>query len=343
MRAVKAVELGVVAGLALTRTAVRAVTGAPGRPGPAVPADPGRGETRTVIADDGVALHAEIRGAADAPVTVVLCHGYALSSASWCFQAPELARHARVVTWDQRGHGRSQRGPAAHATVDQLGRDLRAVLEQITPDGPVVLAGHSMGGMTIMAFAEQYPDLFGSRVVAAALLATSAEPVLGDLGLPRPGMRVLHRLAPWALAALHRTGSPVGALRELTGALVARHAFASDVPPQVADFLTGLIEATPLDVLADFFPQFRVHDKVAALAALHRADCLVVAGAEDAVTPPAHSEAIAGAVPGAELVVLPAAGHAFPLEYPDQVNDLLVALLRRHIRSRPAGPGPAPA
>ena len=344
MRAVKAVELGLTAGLVLTRTALRAATGGPAGPvartGPAGRLTRSRGEAWTVTADDGVALHAEIAGDPNAPVTVVLCHGYALSSASWCFQTPELAQHARVVTWDQRGHGRSQRGPAAHATVDQLGRDLRAVLDQTASHGPVVLVGHSMGGMTIMALAEQHPELFGTRVAAVALLATSAEPVLGDLGLPRHGMRALHWVAPWALAVLHRVsrlGGPRAAvLRELTGALVPGHAFASDVPSHVADFLLDLIEATPLDVLADFFPQFRLHDKVEALTALHRVECLVVAGSDDVVTPPEHSKAIARAVPGADLVVLPDAGHAFPLEHPAQVNAHLVALLRRHVRLRTA-------
>ncbi|GAB3582903.1 alpha/beta hydrolase [Amycolatopsis endophytica] len=339
MRAVKAVELGLVAGFVLTRTALRAATG--GLPtaasgGGAVPISRPRGESRTVIADDGVELHAEIQGDPRAPVTVVLCHGYALSGASWSFQTPELARHARVVTWDQRGHGRSGRGPAEHATVDQLGRDLRAVIESTAPRGPVVVAGHSMGGMTVMALAEQCPELFGTRIAAVALLATSAEPVLGDLGLPRHGMRALHRVTPWALALLHRVTVLSGPLRELAGALVPRHAFASEVPPHVADFLVEQIGATPLDVLADFFPQFRVHDKVAALAALHRVGCLVLAGADDIVTPPEHSEAIARAVPGAELVVLPHAGHAFPLEHPEAVNTLLVALLRRHGRLRTA-------
>ncbi|MGW4591826.1 alpha/beta fold hydrolase [Amycolatopsis thermoflava] len=340
MRAVKAVELGLVAGLVLTRTALRAATGGlagpASRTGPAIPVTRGRGQSRTVTADDGVELHAEVFGDPAAPVTVVLCHGYALSSASWCFQIAELARHARVVTWDQRGHGRSQRGAAAHATVDQLGRDLRAVLDQTTPHGPVVLAGHSMGGMTIMALAEQEPELFGTRVAAVALLATSAEPVLGGLGLPRHGMRALHWVTPWALALLQRATVLAGPLRELTGAVVPRHAFASDVPPHVAEFLVEQIGQTPLDVLADFFPQFRVHDKTAALAALTRVDCLVLAGSHDVVTPPENSEAIARAVPGADLVVLPDAGHAFPLEHPELVNAHLVTLLRRQSHRRTA-------
>ena len=128
-----------------------------------------------------------------------------------------------MVTWGQRGHGRSGRGHAERATVDQLDRDLRAVLDATTPYGPVVLAGHAMGGMTIMAPAEQHPGMFGGRIPAVALLGTSAEPVLAELCLPRTGAHALHRITPAALSLLHRASVLSGALRELTGALTALH------------------------------------------------------------------------------------------------------------------------
>ena len=75
-----------------------------------------------------------------------------------------------MVFWDQRSHGRSGRSDLTHATIDQLGDDLLAVLEATTAPGrPVVLVGHSMGGMTIMALADRHPELFGDRVVGVAL------------------------------------------------------------------------------------------------------------------------------------------------------------------------------
>src|SRR5690242_3501037 len=131
--------------------------------------------TALVVADDGVLLSVEEVGPTDAPLTVVFVHGYSLSMASWTFQRQALGAElatangsrptARLVFYDQRGHGSSARGPAEHATVEQLGRDLDAVLTARAPRGPVVLVGHSMGGMTVLALAAQRPELFGTRVV----------------------------------------------------------------------------------------------------------------------------------------------------------------------------------
>lgn len=296
-----------------------------------------RGQQHTVVADDGVLLHAEIEGG-PADVTVVLCHGFALTGESWCFQRTELAEVARVVTWDLRGHGRSGRGPAAHATMDQLGRDLLAVLEQAAGPGPVVLAGHSLGGMAVLTLAEQRPDLFGELVNGVALLGTSAGPVTRDLGLATRVLDLVHRLVPWALPTLCRTPGfarfvPV---REVIELAVARHAFGGPVSQAIADFVADLIESTPLEVLVEFFPQFRAHDRRAALEVLRQVDCLVMAGAADATIPSWHSESIARAVPGARLVVVPGTGHLLHLEDPVTVNDRLVELAGSFGRLRSA-------
>src|SRR6059058_4821257 len=120
--------------------------------------DPPPNGSRTVRTDDGVDLHVEVEENADTDLTVVLAHGF----------------RARLVLFDQRGHGRSSWTKLTKATIDRTGRDLGEVLDATTPEGPVVLAGHSMGGMSIMALARQRPELFGTRVVGVFLLATSA-------------------------------------------------------------------------------------------------------------------------------------------------------------------------
>lgn len=296
------------------------------------------GRARTVVADDGVLLHAEIEDGPSDEVTVVLCHGFALTSESWCFQRAELADVARVVSWDLRGHGRSGRGPAAHATMEQLGRDLLAVLDQTTGTGPVVLAGHSLGGMGVLTLAQQRPGLFGDRIAAVALIGTSADPVTGHLGLATLGLDLLHRLAPWALPALCRAPgfTRLVPVREMIELAVARHAFGGPVPLAIADFAADLIESTPPEVLVEFFPQFRRHDKTAALGVLGSVDCVVLTGAADATIPAAHSERIARAVPGSRLVVVPGAGHLLPLEKPGAVTAELAGLVAGFGRLRSA-------
>jgi len=291
-----------------------------------------------VTADDGTLLHVEVAGDEDAGLTVVLAHGYTLSLDCWHYQHSGLADRARLVLYDQRGHGRSGHGEPELRTIDQLGADLRRVLETAAPEGPVVLVGHSMGGMTVMALAETHPEMFGERVVGVALLSTSAGGLAEVmLGVPAMGARALNRVAPRVLEALARRGELVERGRRLgsdVGYLVTkRYSFASDVPPGLVEFAARMIEATPIDVIADFFPAFATHDKLAALRVLDGVETLVLVGDEDRMTPAGHSRDIVGELPGAELVVVPHAGHLVMLEHPDLVNRHLGALVDRAARN----------
>ena len=298
-----------------------------------------RGAPYPVTASDGVALHVEIDephapGGVVAPLTVVFCHGYALNLDSWHFQRRDLRDLARLVVWDQRSHGRSGRSAVSHATLEQTGRDLGTVIDEVAPDGPLVLVGHSMGGMSIMTLAEQRPELFRDRVFGVALLATSASGLtdlpMGLRGLPG---RVVGRVLPGVVSALGRRAAVVErgrALgRDLGFALTRRYSFASDVPPSYVEWTSDMLARTPIDVVADFFPDFDKHERLAALAAMRDVETLVMVGRQDKVTPLVHSEAIADELPRARLVVLEDCGHMLLLEHHDAVTDELSALLDR--------------
>jgi pimeloyl-ACP methyl ester carboxylesterase len=302
-------------------------------------------ESTVVMGDDDVRLHVEIDGFPDAPITVVLCHGYALNCGSWRFQRVALADLARVVSWDHRGHGRSDRGRlSARTTIDQMGEDLLAVLDATTPHGPVVLVGHSMGGMAIMALAEAHPALFGNRITGAALLATSAGPVNTSFGLPPQTATAVNWTALRVLSVIDRLRGIPGcsrAVRELTLRIACRCSFASDVPAPTVAFLADMIHSTPPEVIADLLPQFVSLDKFAALPVLGNVETLVLAAADDVITSPEDSRAIAEAVPGAHLVLVPRAGHAVILEHPDRVSTCLRSLLASvGVSDASAGTGP---
>ncbi|MFC7218902.1 alpha/beta fold hydrolase [Streptomyces polyrhachis] len=312
----------------------------------------------TVRAEDGTELHYEVEEVADhaepapaplhrrvfsrkgpPPLTVVFCHGYCLNQDAWHFQRLALRGRLRTVYWDQRSHGRSGRGPAgAPVTIEQLGRDLRAVLDAAVPEGPVVLVGHSMGGMTVMALAAEYPDYVTERVAGVAFVGTSAgglEQV--DFGLPLAGMRAVRRLVPGVLKALGSSQVTTDlvergrrATADLFAGLIKRYSFDSlDVDPALARFAERLIESTPIDVVADFYPALLAHDKTAELAAFAGIPALVLVGEKDLVTPASHSEVIAAQLPDAEHVVVPEAGHLVLLERPEAVQEALSALLER--------------
>ncbi|MEU4921079.1 alpha/beta hydrolase [Streptomyces parvus] len=322
-----------------------------------------RGTPGRAVADDGTELYYEIdeveaapatadEGAssgtrrrrlfgrkAPAPVTVVFSHGYCLGQDSWHFQRAALRGLVRAVYWDQRSHGRSERGRSqadgVPVGIDQLGRDLKAVIDAAAPEGPLVLAGHSMGGMTMMALADQYPALIRDRVAAVALIGTSSGK-LGEVnfGLPVAGVNAVRRVLPGVLKALGSQAELVEkgrrATADLFAGLIKRYSFGSkDVDPAVARFAERLIEATPIDVVAEFYPAFTEHDKSGALPGFREVPVLILAGDKDLVTPSSHSEAIADVLPDAELVIVPDAGHLVMLEHPETVTDRLADLLVR--------------
>ena len=318
-----------------------------------------RGTPGKAYADDGTELYYEVDDVdpesapalsprrrrlfgrkAPAPVTVVFSHGYCLSQDSWHFQRAALRGVVRTVHWDQRSHGRSGRGVAQtqedrHVDIEQLGRDLKAVIDAAAPEGPLVLVGHSMGGMTVMALADQYPELIRERVVATALVGTSSGR-LGEVnfGLPVAGVNAVRRVLPGVLKALGQRAELVEkgrrATADLFAGIIKRYSFSSrDVDPAVARFAERMIEGTPIDVVAEFYPAFADHDKTEALALFTGMPVLVLAGVGDLVTPSEHSEAIADLLPEAELVLVPDAGHLVMLEHPEVVTDRLADLLTR--------------
>jgi pimeloyl-ACP methyl ester carboxylesterase len=322
----------------------------PSPPGPRIVLPPRTGAvppgSRTVTTDDGVDLHVEIDGAQDAPLTVVFVHGFTARLAEWQLQRAAVRDRARLVLFDQRGHGRSAWTRLTAATIDRTGRDLGQVLDATTPTGPVVLAGHSMGGMSILALARQRPELFGDRVVGVFLLATSSGGLVSGgllgavvrtarrLGLMPLYLRLLQALAP-ALERLRRRGTVVGR-RSIRHWLFG----ADDADPYSVRLVQELLEETPLTVSVAFWSTFLEHDESAALSVLRRVPVTVVSGTHDRLTPAAHGRLIAETIgPGCELVVVPGAGHSVNLTRTAVVDRALLDLLGRVTAGLPGRTG----
>lgn len=310
----------------------------------------------TVVADDGVPLHVEVDEFTEgsgkarhrssrvdgAALTVVFCHGYALNLDCWHFQRAGYRGLVRAVYYDQRSHGRSGRSTEGKATIDQLGLDLKQVLDDVVPDGPVVLVGHSMGGMNIIALAEQHPELFGERVVGVGLISTTA----GGLDPHRILVPMLPstlggQLAMRVVATLARGHRGVDSLRRLSRhvATVATDVFAfgDDVPASYVEFVDGMLSATPFEVVAEFFPNFGSLDKFETIHALAEVPTTIICGTEDRLTSVGHSRKLHSRIDGSTLLECEGAGHMVIMERHDQVNaalDQLFAAAAERVESR---------
>jgi pimeloyl-ACP methyl ester carboxylesterase len=301
-----------------------------------------------VLADDGVPLHVEIdepegpragmTNRAAVP-TVVFCHGYTLSLRCWVFQRRALkAAGYRVVLWDARGHGRSGAGSRESYDIDQLGHDLDSVIAAVAPRGPLVLVGHSMGGMTLMALAAHHPEVIRDRVIGVAFVATSPGGISAvSWGLGKVLGKAVHRLGPFAVGQLAGRQGLVNSVlkvgRDVEEYFVDLYSFASPVPLSIVRLTADMIFKTRIEVISDFMETFDKHDKREALEQFIGVETLVINGMQDMMTPPEHSEEIVKLIPGAEHVLVNDAGHIIMLEHGDVVSEQLLALIERAERA----------
>src|SRR6516225_489182 len=296
-----------------------------GRPGPAGEAFGSlRGLELTVLAEDGVPLHVEINGPDTAAMTIIFCHGYTVNQDCWHFQ--------------RRDHGRSGRSAEGSGSIGQLGTDLKAVIDAAAPGtGPVVLVGHSMGGMTIMALADQYPEMFGTKVAGAVLISTAARGLdSGSPWMPAPIRPALTRALPTVLngaakgkrAILVERGRRVSTdLAFLTTRLIG---FGDgDVSPDTVAFLEQMIRDTPIEVVARFCQALLAYDLRDSLPVLGTVPVTVVVGEKDRLIAARLGIELAAEIPGAQLIWISGAGHALILERPDEVNRAITELLAR--------------
>jgi pimeloyl-ACP methyl ester carboxylesterase len=298
-----------------------------------LPAD----EYRTVTTAEGIQLHVEITGPAKAALTVVFVHGFCLDMGTFHFQRKELSKldDVRTVLYDQPGHGRSGRLERGEYTLDLLAGALRSVIEEtVAETSTVVLVGHSMGGMAIMALADMEPELFAvdGRIAGVALISTSAGGV--TFGMPEVLVRFRKPLLPLISGAGWVTAGMVDRAREastdLAWLLTRRYGFGSGtVSPSLVSYVERMNSATRTESVARYLRTLYTHDRVLALGAFKEIPVLVMCGDEDLLTPVEHSEALCEALPHAELVVIGDGGHVALLEHSEAVNEVLLPFIRK--------------
>jgi len=290
---------------------------------------------------DGVRLHMESHGPADASVTVVLLHGWTLDGRTWHRQVAALHEAlgdtVRVVTYDGRGHGQSDGTSLRWATLARLGDDLAEVLDRLAPDGPVVLAGHSMGGMTIIEYAHRHPDAFAARVAGLVFVSTTAEGhTHTSYGLPAQAARLVRLLEVTGAAVLARCGAwrpPSLLLRALRPAL--RWLLFGDVcDPADIRLAASAVARTSLRSIGGFRSSIGAQRRLDTLAALGGVPAAALVGERDRLTPVRCAESIVDVLPATALTVCPGAGHMLMLERSDEVSAAIAAVTRQAMAAR---------
>lgn len=294
--------------------------------------------TSSTTTSDGLRLHVRTHGPEDAPLTVVLAHCWTADLEDWRYQVRDLlSRYGhgiRILTWDHRGHGRSEAAPIGDCTIERLAEDMGQVVDRYAAPGPLVLAGHSIGGMTMMALAEQRPDIV-ERARGALFVATSCGGLDSvTLGLPEAGSLVkaqiprMLALRARLLSRSHRRRTPT-----IERWVVQRFLFGHPLRARDAGLVVDQLISCSAATMRGFYEDCLRHDRGKALAAYSAIPTRVLVGDRDLLTPLSHARAIASAVGTAGLVIAPGAGHMLPLERDELVSSELCALLDRALPS----------
>ena len=280
--------------------------------------------TQKVVSADGIRINVEVdEPDLEAPhlPTIVFVHGVLCTLDTWHYQRLALRGHVRMAFMDQRSHGASDVADRASSTIENLASDLHAVIEACT-DGPVVLVGHSMGGMTIMQLAADHPEMFGDQVVGVMLLSTSSR-------LPLVSSPAARRIVPFArrAAPLVDWGKGFNSF-----SVVRRWGLGPDAQERHVDMTNEMVLQAPTRVLTDFHPMFAALDVRHALETLSHIPTIVVAGTHDSVTPLSHSRRIADGIAGSSLVIFEDTGHMAMFEEHARVTELVLELAEKTAR-----------
>ncbi len=267
------------------------------------------GAAESVVTDDGAELAVTIAGVGP---TVVLAHCWTGSREVWAPVANRLVRAGnRVVMYDQRGHGSSTVGSDG-CTIERLGADLAAVLVQLDIRD-AVLAGHSMGSMTVLSLAAHHRDVVVERARGLVLVSTAANGLgFGPIG------GVFEKIIGASFV------DPI--MRSPIGHALMRATFGRRVYRRHLELNRDTFVACAPYVRAACLSTMQSMDLRSGLRGLD-IPTTVVLGQFDILTPAWLAREVVACIPGSQLVKVPECGHMLVLEVPDQICDVITSVI----------------
>ncbi|MFP5224603.1 MAG: alpha/beta fold hydrolase [Actinomycetota bacterium] len=292
---------------------------------------------RTILTShDGTKLHMDHAGK-QGPL-LVFSHGFSLNSSVWFHQFEELSDDHRLLAYDLRGHGMSEVPATGDWSLEALGRDLLAVIDAETGDDPIVLVGHSMGGMVTVQALSERPELLDGKVRGLILSDTGfGEIIEGMLRYGPPALRAMIRPA---LQNLYKTvGQHAGRLERVRGrGTDLEYAWARLVGfgprPSHAHvrFMTQMLRSVDSEVWVKLLPLLLELELRHHLESI-KVPVLMTVGSHDRLTPVPVAEVTASKFADCELHVIQRSGHTPMLEKPDEWNALVRDFTKRLFES----------
>ncbi len=293
------------------------------------------GESHTLYRADGTAIHVEVFGQPEAP-TLILTHGWGTDEAEWYYAKKQLAGQFRIITWDLSGLGETPPWADQEVTLERMATDLHIVLS-LSGGKPVVLVGHSIGGMINLTFCHIYPQDLGTRVAGIVEVDSSyTNPVRTtkgsrlNLAIQKPVAEpILHAMIP--LSGLFRL---MNWLSYQEGLLYLNNARSS---------FDGTETFGQLDLVSRY--QFLSSPGVVArgtLAMFHwdmtpelphiKVPVMMIVGSDDTTTVPDASITMAKTIAGGQLQVVPIGRHYALLESNQAVDSAIASFANARLR-----------
>jgi len=290
------------------------------------------GKALAVASSDGTPLHVLQFGSPDAPATVVLVHGWTCAARIWTAQIRALAGPGlRVIAYDLRGHGKSGRPDPADYSIDAHAADLDAVLDAVLHDGQrAVVAGHSLGGMAIVAWAGRHPGKAKRLLAGAALVNTGMDGLIAESPLLRaPGRlsrprHVLLSLVLGAAMPLPKGSTP------LSHRVIRWVALSRSASPAEIAFCERIVLGCNRDVRAlcgDTLSGLDLYQSIASLDV----PTVIIGSEDDMLTAPSHVRRLADALPHVvQEIIVPDCGHMTLVSRSEAVTEPIRRLVRDH-------------
>lgn len=261
-------------------------------------------------------IYYEVHGEGEALVLVI---GHGSNSLRWFRQVPVLSKEYRVVIFDNRGAGRSDK-PDIPYTVEMMAGDIAGLLDAIGIDAAHIY-GTALGGMIVQEFALHYPEKVISLILGCAFCG-------GPHTIRQDTDATTRRTERQRLEQLPREERVRQGLLNMFS-----QQFIDSNPETIEQFVANAVAfvAPPYAIArqAEAVRSFDTYDRLPSL----RMPALVIAGVADRIIPSENSRLLASRIPGAELIMLENKGHGYYVEAADEVNSIVLDFLRRHPRS----------